>query len=345
MNLPVTRYYGSKRRLVEKIGDALIGHHIQFESALDLFGGTGVVSYYFAQKGKAVVYNDILSFNCEIARALMQSPRGVFSEEMALGLLRRDPNIDYQQIIENNYAGIYYPDEENREIDTIVQNIQRLPEESKPSAYYVLFQSCLIKRPFNMFHRRNLNLRTDFREAKFGNKTTWEQSFESLLVKFTRELNAFQFQEIPHVEVVNMSALNCDRVADLVYIDTPYFSKKQSSAISYHSRYHFLEGLMHYEDIPQMINHDKVNREITTGRSDEFEKKSTYVDELSRLLENHRGSTIALSYTSAGYPTIEELCNIIGKYKPHVFECSLGNHPFALNRDNAGRQEFLIIGM
>ena len=61
MKLPVTRYYGSKRRIVEKIGAALQEHHIEFNSILDLFGGTGIVSYYMAKIGKEVVYNDILS--------------------------------------------------------------------------------------------------------------------------------------------------------------------------------------------------------------------------------------------------------------------------------------------
>ena len=107
MKLPVTRYYGSKRRVVEKIWDALAEHHIEFDTMLDLFGGTGIVSYYMAKSGKTVVYNDILSFNCEIAKALLQSPRGVLSEMQALQLLQRMPNREYQAIIEDNFDNIY----------------------------------------------------------------------------------------------------------------------------------------------------------------------------------------------------------------------------------------------
>lgn len=344
MKLPVTRYYGSKRRLVEKIGAALEQHHIEYNSVVDLFGGTGIVSYYMARNGKAVVYNDILSFNCEIAGALMQSPRGVFTETQALRLLKRDAGREYQSIIEDTFDGIYYPREENRVIDTVVQNIMTLEDEKKASAYYVLFQSCMIKRPFNIFHRRNLNLRTGFTRAKFGNKTTWEQSFESLFVKFARELNEFQFETLPQVEVTNFSALNCDRDADLVYIDTPYFREKQSAAITYHNRYHFLEGLMHYEDIPRLINHEKTNREIMVGDYPEFERRNHYLQDLNELLARHRESIIALSYTSSGFPSIDSLCDVIGRYKAEVVVCDLGNHPFALNRNNENRQEVLIIG-
>lgn len=344
MKLPVTRYYGSKRRVVEKIGVALQENHVEYDTVLDLFGGTGIVSYYMAKSGKTVVYNDILSFNCEIAKALMQSPKGLFTETDALQLLRREPDREYQTIIEDAFDEIYYLREENRTIDTVIQNISLLEDEKKASAYYILFQSCMIKRPFNIFHRRNLNLRTGFTEAKFGNKTTWEQSFESLFVKFTRELNEFQFEDLPQVEVVNISALQCDRDAELVYIDTPYFRERQNAAITYHNRYHFLEGLMHYDDIPNQINQEKVNREIRFGENPEFEKRSHYIEELNALLARHQQSTIAMSYTSAGFPSIDELCDVIGQYKNEVIVCYLGNHPFALNRNNNDRQEVLIIG-
>lgn len=345
MKLPVTRYYGSKRRVVEKIWNALTEYNIEFDTTLDLFGGTGIVSYYMAKRGKTVVYNDILSFNCEIAKALLLSPRGVFSEAKALRLFQREPNREYQTIIEDNFDNIYYPREENRIIDTVVQNIAYLDDIEKSSAYYVLFQSCMIKRPFNIFHRKNLNLRTGFTKANFGNKTTWEQSFESLFMKFTRELNEFQFDELPPVEVLNMSALKCNRNADLVYIDTPYFSEKQTTAITYHNRYHFLEGLMHYEDIPNQINQAKANKEIKFGENTEFEKRSNYLSNLRTLLVRHQHSIIVMSYTSAGFPCIDELCDIIHQYKNQVLVCNLGNHPFALNRNNYDRQEVLIIGI
>lgn len=345
MKLPVTRYYGSKRRVVERIWDVLQEHHVEFDSVLDLFGGTGIVSYYMARQGKTVMYNDILAFNCEIAKALMGTPRGTFTDNDALELLQRNPDIDYHSIIEDNFEGIYYLTAENRLIDTVVQNIATLDDEKKASAYYVLFQSCMIKRPFNIFHRKNLNLRTGFTQANFGNKTTWEQSFESLFQKFTRELNEFQFEELPDVEVMNLPALQCNSRADLVYIDTPYFRERQSAAITYHNRYHFLEGLMHYDEIPHQIKEEKINKEIRIGENSEFESRSRYVEDLNALLARHHDSVIALSYTSAGYPSIDELNEIVGQYKEHVVVCPLGKTPFALNRSNEDRQEVLIIGV
>lgn len=342
MTLPVTRYYGSKRKLVDRIWEEFENRHLEFQSFLDVFGGTGIMSYNMASHGKDVIYNDIFTFNCKIAEALLASQRGVFTNEDANQLLQRVEGRGYQHFIEDIFRGIYYTDEENATIDTVVQNIIHLPLQQQASAYYVLFQSCLIKRPFNLFHRRNLNLRENHVASNFGNYVTWEKSFETLFRQFTEELNQFQFLHMPNVEIVNHSALECPSVADLVYIDTPYFNKK-SSAVSYHARYHFLEGLMYYNEIPEHVNYDKVNREIQIHKSAEFESKSHYLNDLNEMLGHYPNSIIVMSYTSEGFPSIEELEAQLRRHKQHVEVIYFGKYNFALNRNNKNRQEVLII--
>ena len=343
MKLPTTRYYGSKRKLVERIWSALEELDIQYDTVLDLFGGTGVVSYYMARKGKEVTYNDVMAFNGEIAKALLCTPRGTFTEKDIPIILQINPKAEYQHYIRELFDDIYYTPAENDIIDRAVQNILRLPETKRSSAYYVLFQSCIIKRPFNIFHRKNLNLRENHIESRFGNKTTWEKSFETLLGIFTKELNEIQFTQLPHVNVRNSPALELEEHADLVYIDTPYFSRR-STSVSYHNRYHFLEGLVHYNEIPNHINYSKANRELDFGICQEFERKSMYIANLHRLLDFHRDSVIALSYTTNGYPSVDQLEQIIGEHKGRVQMVDLGPHSFALNKDNDERHEVLIIG-
>lgn len=342
MALPVTRYYGSKRKLVEKIWDELHARHVEFDSFLDIFGGTGIMSYNMANHGKAVTYNDIFAFNCKIAEALLSTPRGTLSSHDALSLLNPINGREYHHYIEDIFSGIYYTDEEDRTIDVVAQNITYLPQHMQASAYYVLFQSCLIKRPFNLFHRRNLNLRENHMESNFGNYVTWEKSFETLFEQFTDELNQFQFLQLPNVEIVNHSALECPNLADLVYIDTPYFNKS-SSAVSYHARYHFLEGLVYYNDIPAHVNYDKANREIQIHKSAEFESRTNYLRDLNELLGHYPDSIIVMSYTSEGFPSIEELETQLHRHKQYVEVIDLGKYSFALNRSNKNRQEVLFI--
>lgn len=68
---PTTRYQGSKRTLVDWIWNAV--GNLSFDSVLDAFGGTGVVSHMFKNAGKRVVYNDILRFNWNFALALIEN--------------------------------------------------------------------------------------------------------------------------------------------------------------------------------------------------------------------------------------------------------------------------------
>ena len=344
MNLPPTRYYGSKRKLIEKIWIALEENHIEYDSVLDLFGGSGIVSYFMAAQGKEVIYNDIMRFNCEIATALLQSPSGILQEEVAENLLKERQGVEYHHFVEELYKDVYYHDNENRLIDIAVQNIRLLPPEVQASAHYVLFQSCMIKRPFNIFHRKNLTLRTNFTTAQFGNKKTWETPFEELFSRFSRELRQYQFSQMPNARIENASALNLKIHADLVYLDTPYFANN-GSQVSYHNRYHFLEGLMNYEQIPNHVNMAKANKEMDFGKSDEFETKTSYLEHLHQLLDYHHNSIIAMSYTSNGYPNIGELSQTIAQHKERVRVVDLGLHPFALNRNNNGRREMLIVGM
>ena len=98
MKLPVTRYYGSKRRVVEEIWFALKKSRIEFDTFLDLFGGTGIVSYYMLAQGKQVCYNDLFAFNCEIAKALLATPKNTLSESEALALLNREPMVFYDNL-------------------------------------------------------------------------------------------------------------------------------------------------------------------------------------------------------------------------------------------------------
>lgn len=56
--LPSTRYQGSKAKLMPWMWEHL--KRLDFTTALDAFGGSGVVSYWLKRQGKQVTYNDYL---------------------------------------------------------------------------------------------------------------------------------------------------------------------------------------------------------------------------------------------------------------------------------------------
>lgn len=62
--------------------------HLQFESVLDVFGGTGAVSHMFKNAGKKVVYNDLLAFNRSIGLELIENSRETIADTEIECILR-----------------------------------------------------------------------------------------------------------------------------------------------------------------------------------------------------------------------------------------------------------------
>ena len=121
---------------------------LEFETCLDAFGGTGVVSHAMKLSGKSVTYNDIQPFNYFIGKAIIENDEIRFEN---LKILKKS-SVNYSDFIEKTFKNIYFTDEENRWLDVVTQNILKVRNESKRSlAFYALFQSCLAKRPYNLF--------------------------------------------------------------------------------------------------------------------------------------------------------------------------------------------------
>jgi hypothetical protein len=185
---PTTRFQRSKVKILDWIWENV--KELDFHSVLDAFGGTGSVGYMFKQKGKQVTYNDILKFNWYIGLALIENNTVKLEDKDINFLLTRHSEINYPSFVHDTFKDIYFTDEENNWIDMVVTNIELLENLYKKAlAYFALSQSCIIKRPFNLFHRRNLYLRFSDVPRNFGNKATWDKPFKEHFINFIDEVN------------------------------------------------------------------------------------------------------------------------------------------------------------
>ena len=64
LNINNRRYLGSKYKLLDFINETIEKNCGEFESIFDVFGGTGVVSNYFYEKGKKIYINVKIKLLC-----------------------------------------------------------------------------------------------------------------------------------------------------------------------------------------------------------------------------------------------------------------------------------------
>ncbi len=336
---PSTRFQGSKLKLVNWIWGAI--KDLEFHTALDAFGGTGSVSYLLKDKGKQVTYNDILKFNWYIGKALIENEKIVLSGKDVEFLLKRHRNIAYPTFVYDTFKDIYFTDEENHWIDTVVTNINHMDDIYKKSlAYFALIQSCIIKRPYNLFHRKNLYIRLSDVERNFGNKATWDTPFETHFLQFITEANQAVFGNGQKNLAINADAFTLVEGYDLVYIDTPYISQK-GVGVDYLGFYHFLEGLVNYNVWGDMIDYRTKHKRLK-GEDSVWNNKNKITSAFDHLFNKFRKSILVVSYRADGIPSIDELSNLLKKYKSKVVEIKRKNYKYVLSTNHS--EEVLLIG-
>jgi adenine-specific DNA-methyltransferase len=337
---PQTRFLGSKRKLLILLDDAF--SRIEFETALDPFAGTGAVAYLLKTLGIRVTASDYLESNATISRALVANSTVRLSKSILEELVvEPDDNAD-PGFIEQTFEGIFFKTLENRFIDAALNRIGKLDGPMRDLALYCLFQSCLAKRPYNLFHRANLSMRNRDVSRSFGNKTTWETPFEVLLRRNAKEANAAIIDTGQPCKALCADVFEIDPSGyDVVYLDPPYVSAK-GSGVDYLDYYHFLEGLANPHDWQKRILHKYKHKPLEGRGESPFGKPATIKDAFEKTVRRFSGSTLVISYRSDGIPSIEELAEILVKAGKQVEIIDSGKYTYALSRNKRSREVVLM---
>ena len=337
---PSTRYQGSKFKLLDFIGRHVGG--LQFDTALDAFGGTGCVSYLLKAEGKSVTYNDYLEFNAVAARALIENPGIRLPLREIAPLTRKHRGVEYDDFIAREFSDVFFTDRENEWLDVVVQNVRSMTDKYRQAiAYYALFQSCIAKRPYNLFHRKNLYMRTAEVTRSFGNKATWDTPFEVHFRRFVKEANDSVFESRRPCRALCRDALQVPGDYDLVYIDTPYVNGR-GVGVDYLDFYHFLEGLVDYPNWSNRVNRRKKHRPLLGDRSPWSDPKRTLAA-FRTLFERYADSLLVVSYRSDGIPSEDELARAMRRVKGSVKHFHFGEYKYALST-SGNSQEVLLVG-
>ena len=340
---PATRYYGSKRRLL----GWMYGHlaSLRFGTVLDVFGGTASVSLLFKAMGKTVTFHDGFNFNGDVAASVLADDFAMDRQSVEEWLAAVSP---CDGVVTRNFTGVFFTNDENGWLDGFAarRDDGHLCGSKRRLLNYLVYQACLKKRPFNIFHRANLGLRTavDVKRS-FGNASTWEKSFAHHALKAYDELAvAPTYARGSAVVLPAGDASGAAPGYDLVYLDPPYIScVDRYVRDDYWRRYHFLEGLARYSTWEASIDRTSDVRlfpapEWFRG----WAKPASHKERLFSLIDAHRQSIVVLSYVSGTSPSEVEL---LEHFESRFANVSLHttSHSHALSKSKM--RELLFVGV
>lgn len=230
LNINNRRYLGSKYKLLDFINETIEENCGEFESFFDVFGGTGVVSNYFYEKGKKIYINDMLKSNYCVYRAFLGNEK--FSEKKIEKIIREYNNIEN---IEDNYFSktykdTYFSENDCKKIGYIREDIENKYEDNKINERekYILITSLL----YSMDRIANTVGHYD----AYRKKQNLQDNFEMFALDIDKNQNIKN-------EIYNMDSNELVKKvkADIAYIDPPYNSRQYGDA------YHLLENVAEWK--------------------------------------------------------------------------------------------------
>lgn len=332
---PELRYMGSKTRLLPWIFETL--NTIDFESSLDAFSGTGCVSYLMKAMDRRVISSDFLNFTSTVARATVENNKVHLDGQALKTVLSATPPTHH--FIEKTFDGVFYTKEDLRFLDRVSGNIRQLQDQHQQAlALAALFRSCSKRQPRGVF-----TISGDLSRYDDGRRDL-RLSLEEHFLEQVEVYNNAVFSNGKRNEAIRSDVFDLPkRKVDLVYLDPPYVPRSDDNC--YIKRYHFLEGLSCYwQGLPinEATKVKKIDKRYTP-----FSYRRTAVEAFDRMFHRFRHSKIALSYSSNGFPDLDQLESLMRKYKKsvRVFEKPHRYH-FGTHKgvERAAVTEYLIVG-
>lgn len=333
-----TRFQGSKRRILGWLLQSLTGHLQHPGRVLDGFSGSGVVSYGFASMGWRVTAVDRLWSSYATVLGFAGGGASV-TEDMTEAIIEHGLAYEGGPIF-STYRETFFFDDEMRWLEGAAEFIRSLPESDRGLPFWALFQSALAKRPYNLFHRANLNMRTRAVSRSFGNKTTWDRPFPEHFRKFVNEANSYALGPgvRPALPVVG-DPVDVPGDYDFVYLDPPYINWR-GVCTPYDEYYGFFDILWN-PDLIQQIDRSRPHKPFLRQRS-QWEQPTVISEAFRKIIEAHSGTTIAISYRTDGIPAISQLEQLLSQRCATV-EVLTTPIQYALSKRKSSK-EVLIIG-
>lgn len=333
---PSTRFMGSKNKLLTEIW--AVASQFNFETAIDLFSGSGIVGYMMKAYGKKVISNDYMAMSATFSKAMIENNSITLSNNEAEKLIEIIDVSD--NFVENKFKGLYFSDEDNKLIDILRYKIKKIRNPYKRAiAMSALIRTCLKKRPRGIFTYVGHRYDDGRKDIK---KSLKKHFIEAVEVINSSIFDNCKSNKSRHGDAMTLRAIN----DSLVYIDPPYYSRYSDN--EYVRRYHFVEGLARDWKNVEIQEHTKTKK--FKSYPTPFSTKKGASDAFNKLFKKFRKNKLLVSYSSNCEPSLDEMVSIMSRYKQHVevipvkYQYSFGNQGDKIGKNNNTVSEYLFIG-
>ena len=335
LKYPPTRFMGSKNKLLKEIWS--VASQFRFDTAVDLFSGSGIVSYMFKAQGKAVISNDYMAMSACFSKAMVENSSIILTKADALKLL--EPKRPSDQFVETTFKDLYYSDDDNRLIDILRANIWALKNKYKRAiAMAALIRACTKKRPRGIFTYTGMRYDDGRRDIHLSMR---EQFLEAVDAINGAIFDNGRKNKSRHGDALELQAIE----GGLVYIDPPYYSTLGDN--EYVRRYHFTEGLARDWKGVDIQEHTMTKK--FKSYPTPFSTRKGAADAFDHLFNKFKKNILIVSYSSNSQPTQDEMVSIMSKYRkvevvPVDYKYSFGTHGHKVGNNNNDVQEYLFVG-
>lgn len=335
LKYPTTRFMGSKNKLLKEIWS--VASQFNFDTAVDLFSGSGIVGYMFKAQGKTVISNDYMAMSARFTEAMIENNSTILTNAEAFKLL--EPTRPSDKFVETTFKDLYYSDDDNRLIDTLRMNIWALKNKYKRAiAMSALIRACTKKRPRGIFTYTGMRYDDGRRDIHLSMR---EQFLEAVAVINGAIFDNGKENKSRHSDALELQAIE----GGLVYIDPPYYSTLGDN--EYVRRYHFTEGLARDWKGVEIQEHTLTKK--FKSYPTPFSTRKGAADAFDQLFKKFQKNVLIVSYSSNSVPEQDEMVSILSKYKKVFvkqidYKYSFGTHGHKVGNNNNAALEFLFVG-
>jgi len=340
-------YVGNKRKLIPVLIKLIDKYDIKYDTFLDLFCGSAYVSMAIKLLDKKIITNDILTSSYINALAFVKNTGIELNETEKIYLLNNKNSKYSLETILNRHSD-KFTDNEINNIGNYYENVKNLFASSIYSNYYIIdyikyalaivtIQNYIIDHCFvgGRLNNGQILSNLEHRLKHQRNKKSGEMLFSKIKIQWKKPLllNDKNDHECYNLDAISLLQMNDNLKIDLCYIDPPYGGDQSD----------YLKSYCFFEECIREKKYEDIKKE---NGFNYFTNNKKYEEHFNKLIELTKNiHWIIISYNDLSWGSIDDICNIIKKYRKKV---TVEEFPYNYNyrdqnRNTKDTKEYVII--